>query len=174
MYYVALLFLILLGGTALVIVAQNFTTFLTSEHLILITVSLPGVPILLICLCWAFLGGLLLYVFAAFAARRDTREIKTLRARIQELEKAQAQATSGPLSASIPPPAAPVPGFSSAGPQRQMPTNPPNFSSTGPLQQGQAAKGSAPSSSQITMPLSSRQSPPLPPQGGMLPPFQRQ
>lgn len=165
MYYVALLFLILLGGTALVIVAQNFTTFLTSEHLMLITMSFPGIPILLLCLCWAFLGGLLLYVFAAFAARRDTREIKTLRAHIQELEKAQTQVTSGPLSASNPPPAAPVPGFSSAGPQRQrqMSANPPNFSSTGPLQQGQVANGSSPSSSQITMPPSSRQ-----------PPFQRQ
>ncbi len=181
MYYVALLFLILLGGTALIVVVQNVTTLLTSEHLMLITLSLPGTPILLICACWTFLGALLLYVFSAYAARRDTREIKTLHARIKELEKTQEKAqtntTSGPLAASIPPPTVPVPNFPSTGPLRQWqaPTHPlPNFAPTSPLQQGQASNpnNSSSPSAQIPMPMPLRPLPPSAQQGGVPPPFQ--
>ena len=177
MFYIALLFLILLGGTALIIVAQNFTTLLSSEHLMLLTVSLPATPILLLCLFWAFLGGLLLYVFSAFAARRDTRELKTLHARIKELEKAQTKSTSGALATNVAPPAVPAPGFSSTGPLRpwQQPTNPPpNFPPSGPLQQGQPPNNLSPALSQLNMPVPTRPLPPLPQQGVPPPPFQRQ
>lgn len=176
MFYIALLFLILLGGTALVIIFQNFFPLLSSEHLLFLTWRLPGIPILLLCLLGAFLGGLLLYVFSAFAARRDAREIKNLRARVAELEKAQVKSPSGSLVMNVVPPVVPIPGFSTTGPLQywQPPTNSrPNGSTTGSLRQGVPPSNSSPTGSSFSyVPPSVR---PLPPQQGELrSPFQRQ
>lgn len=170
MFYIALLFLILLVAVALIMLVQNFTILLSSVHLTFFSWHLPGIPVFLLFLLGAFLGGLLLYVFSTRSARSDAREIKKLRARvkdlraqIEELEKSQTKSPSGALSANFAPPAVPLPGFSPAGPpgssgllgQRQPPTNlPPNL---------------PPSSSGLSnMPLPPRS---LPQNGAPRPPF---
>ncbi|MEO7022396.1 MAG: hypothetical protein ABI234_19765 [Ktedonobacteraceae bacterium] len=168
MFYIALLLLILVGGTALVITVQNFPTLMVSEHLMFLIWRVPGIPVLLLYLFGAFLGGLLLYVWAAYAARRDAREMKSLRARIIELEKAQIKAPSGALGMNFAPPVVPMPGFSTTGPlpYRQPPSNPlPNFSPTGPLQQGSLLPN---------LPQPARQFPPQPQSDGLRSPFQQQ
>lgn len=173
MFYIALLVFILLGGTALVIIYQNFSTLLSGEHLVFLTWRLPGVPILLLCLLGALLGGLLLYVFSAFAARRDAREIKNLRTRIAELEKAQAKSPSGALMTSIVPPVVPIPGISTTGPLSswQFPPNSrPTISPTGPLSQKQLSStlpNVLPASSFPPTSLLAKQPPSLPQQGDL-------
>lgn len=129
MFYIALLFFILLGGTALVIIFQNFSVLLSGEHLVFLTWRLPSVPILLLCLLGTLLGGLLLYVCSAFAARRDAQEIKSLRVRITELEKAQMKPQNGALMTSIVPPVVPIPGISTTGPLSSW-QSPPNLRPT--------------------------------------------
>jgi uncharacterized integral membrane protein len=175
-FYIALLFLILLGGTALVITVQNFPTLMTNEHLLLFTWRLPGIPVLLFYLLGAFLGGLLLYVFSAFAARRDAREIKGLRARIIELEQVRVKAPSGALMTNFVSPVVPIPGFSTTGPLQHWPSptpTRPNFSTTGPLQQGPPPNNAYPPLSPSSASPLARPLPPLPQQGGSRSPFQR-
>lgn len=174
MFYLALLLLILLGLVTLVGVIFNFGTLLGGIHLNLFFWH-PNVPVLLLCLLGAFLGGLLLYVVSTFSARRDAREIRSLRAQIEELELAQTRSPSGPLAPNFPAPVVPMPGFSAPGPAAQRQGPPGLLSSrppTGSLQ------NLPPSSSGIAqMPL--RQGPPGPPpqapQGGPpRPPFYQQ
>ncbi|HEY3991469.1 MAG TPA: hypothetical protein VGM01_01195 [Ktedonobacteraceae bacterium] len=126
MFYIMLLFLILLGILALIIAVQNYGILLsTNIHLIFVRWSLPGIPVLLLCVLGIFLGALALYVIAARAARRDEREIKVLRARIEELEALPEKSPSGGLSASFAPSVVPLPGFSAgaslnpSGPPKQ-------------------------------------------------------
>lgn len=180
MFYVALLLLILLGGATVVIIYQNFATLLSGEHLLFLMWHLPGIPVLLLCLLGAFLGGLLLYVFSAFSARRDAQEIKRLRVRIEELEKAQVKSPSGALLSNVvPPPVVPIPGFSMAGPFQtwQAPPNQrPPFTTTGPLQPGprNTLSGLSPSSSALpNIPPFAQQLPPLQQQSDQRGPFQR-
>ena len=178
MFYIALLFLILLIGVALVMVVQNQAALLSSIHLTFFSWHLPGIPVFLLCLLGAFLGGLLLYVVSSFSARRDAQEIKKLRARVEELEKAQKRSPSSSLSANFAPPVVPIPGFSPSGPLRPSGSlGSSSFSgSSGPLGQGQSLPNSlrnlSPSASGSNLSLPSRQFPPLPQTGdGGRPPF---
>lgn len=170
MFYIALLFLILLVAAALIVLVQNFTLLLYSVHLTFFSWHLPGIPVFLLFLLGAFVGGLLLYVFSTRSAHRDAREIKRLnarvkelRAQIEELEKAQMRVPSGALAGNFPPPGVPLPGFSPAGPtgpsgllgQRQPPTSPP-----------QNLPPSSSGLSSLPRPL-----PPLPQNGTQRPPF---
>ena len=126
MFYIALLFLIFLAILAVIIAVQNYGLLLsTNLHLTFLLWSLPGIPVLLLCVLGVFLGGLVLYVIAARAARRDEREIKTLRARIEELENLPAKTPSGGLSSNFAPSVVPLPGFSSGVPQSPV-GGPPN------------------------------------------------
>ena len=84
MFYIALLFLILLAVAALIMLVQNFTILLSSIHLTFLSWHLPGIPVFLLFLLGAFVGGLLLYVFSTRSARQDAREIKKLNARVNE------------------------------------------------------------------------------------------
>src|SRR5260370_19330400 len=172
-FYIALLFLILLGGVTLIMVIQNFSTLMTSEHLMFLTLHLPGVPVLLLYLFGAFLGGLLLYAASSSAARRDAQELKDLRARIEDLEKAQTKSPSGSLAANFaPPPVVPMPGFASTGPlpYRQPFSGPLPISSTSrPLQQNQTRTNPLPN-----LPQPPRQLPSLSQQSAQQPPFLRQ
>lgn len=122
MFYIALLFLILLVAAALVILIQNFAILLSSVHLTFFSWHLPGIPVFLLFLFGAFLGGLLLYIFSTRSVRHDAREIKRLnarvkelRAQIEELEKLQMRSPSGALPTNFAPPAVPVPVFSPSG-----------------------------------------------------------
>lgn len=116
MFYIALLFLLLLAIFTAIVVVQNFgDLFSTSIQLTFLSWHLPGIPVLLLCLLGVFLGGLLLYVFAAYAARRDILEMKALRERIEDLEALPARSPSGGLSANFAPSVVPMPGFPPAG-----------------------------------------------------------
>jgi uncharacterized integral membrane protein len=189
-FYIALLFLILLGLIALVAVALNVGVLLTGVQLNLL-IWHPHIPVLLLCVAGVFLGGLLLYVVSTFSARRDAREIKELRARtkelrerIEELEQAQVKTTSsGPLAGNFVKPAVPIPGFASSAPPAQglfPPGSLPQRPLTGSLPQkppSGALSNLSPGSSAIgNTPLSSRQGPPppMPQTGGSRPPFFQQ
>lgn len=186
MFYIALLFLILLGVVAVAIVFQNFMALLSANvHLTVYTWHTPGIPVLMLFLLGACVGGLLLYVGSTFAAHRDTRRIKKLRARVEKLEqeKAQMRSPSGALAANFAPPAMPMPGFAPSGPAQRRPTNPlPNPAPSGPLPPGQPPASAlppqpnlSPSSSALSkLSLPGRQLPPLPQQGAPRPPFPRQ
>lgn len=129
MFFIALLFLILLVIVVGTIVVLNGGTLLsTSVHLTLLSWHLPGIPVLLLFVLGIFLGGLLLYVIAAHSARRDKLEMKILRMRIDDLEKASAKSPSGGLSTSFAPPVVPMPGLASGGPVG--PSGPANLSSS--------------------------------------------
>jgi len=133
MFFIALLFLIVLGLCTLVVVGLNFGTLLSTKvYLHVFSLSLPGMPVLFLCLVGAFLGALVLYVFAARGARRDVLELKVLRAQVEDLEKMPAKAPGGGLSlspgaglpvpqgsgppSSFAPPVVPMPGFAPGGP----------------------------------------------------------
>lgn len=141
MFIIALLFLVLLGILAVAVVFQNWgTLFSTNVHLTVLLWHLPGIPVLLLCVLGILLGGLILYVSAAHAARRDMLEMKVLRARIEDLEKAPAKAPSGGLSASFAPSVVPIPGFAPGGSMGLSgPTNPPGPAAPGPF--GPAGSG---------------------------------
>ena len=116
MFYIALFLLVLLGLISRAVVAQN-SGVLLSDVSLNVFVGHLSIPVFLLCLLGACLGGLLLYVVSVFSARRDVKEIKSLRARIEELEEAQAKASSsGSPPASFAPPVVPVPGFPQTGP----------------------------------------------------------
>lgn len=189
MFYLALLLLILLGAVALIIVVQNFETLFAAVHLAFLSWSLPGIPVLLLCLIGAFLGGLVLYVFASHSARRDAKEFKLLRARIEDLEQEQKKAPSGSLAANFAPPVVPLPGFApggssgSAGPAAPAgPSGPPGFSgpagspgSSGLLGKRQQPPSSlqniSPSASGSNLSLPPRAFPAPPQTGAPRPPF---
>ena len=115
MLYIALVLLILLVAVALVMVVQNIAILFSSVHLTLFSWHMPGIPILVLCLLGAFLGGLVLYVVSSISARRDARDLKELRARVEELreevQKAQTRTPSGALPPPFPPNAVPIPGI---------------------------------------------------------------
>jgi uncharacterized integral membrane protein len=113
--YIALILLILLVAVALVMIVQNIAVLFSSVHLTLFSWHMPGIPVLVLCLLGAFLGGLILYVVSSISARRDARELKRLRARVEdlqeELQKAQMRVPSGVLPPTFPPNAVPIPGI---------------------------------------------------------------
>lgn len=131
MLYIALILLILLVAVALVMIVQNIAILFSSVHLTLFSWHMPGIPVLVLCLLGAFLGGLVLYVVSSISARRDARELKRLRARVEELQeevqKAQMRSPSGALPPGFPPNAVPIPGIPGgptagpAGPGNQRP-----------------------------------------------------
>jgi uncharacterized integral membrane protein len=164
-FYLVLSLLILLCLVAIAIVYQNFAVLSSDIHLTFAIWHLPGIPVLLLCLFFAFIGGLLLYVIASFGARRDAQEMEKLRARIEELTRPSAKSPNGGL-ANFASPVVPMPGFSPAGSlsQRQQPSPPQAPTPSGPL---------APSGPLINPPQPGRPGfPPQPPQtGAQRPPF---
>ena len=171
MFYIALLLLILLGLIALAVVGLNIGALLNGVSLNLL-VWHPSIPVLLLCLFGACLGGLLLYVVSIYTARRDAQELKRLRTYIEELGEVKAPSSGSPPSNFVPP-AVPMPGLPSTGPL------PPGQPQSGPLPPKEPpASGSLsnlpPSSSGISsLSLPARQaSPPqAPPSSGLRPPF---
>lgn len=115
MLYIALVLLILLVAVALVIAVQNILVLFSSVHLTVFSWHTPGIPILVLCLLGAFLGGVILYIVSSLSAHRDAREIKKLRARVEDLQeevqKAQTRSSSGALPPAFAPSAVPMPGI---------------------------------------------------------------
>lgn len=178
MFFLALFLLIVLAAAAGVIIVQNFPVFFEGVHLTIFSRQIPGVPVLVLFLLGACIGGLLLYVVSSLSARRDLREIKKLRAkvsdlrtRVEELEEEKAQAAKPSNGAPLfPAPSIPFPGFAPSG----------SANSTGSLGQRQppnSLQNLPPSASgnNLSMP---RQFPPLPQTGQagapQPPPFPRQ
>lgn len=200
MFFIILALLILLVLLAAIIVAQNYGILLsTNIHLIFISWSLPGIPVILLCIACVFLGGLVLYAIATRSAHRDVQEIKTLKARIEELESLQTKSTSGGSSSNFSggsssnfaPPVVPLPGFASGGPLGSsgsanqpgpaLGASGPGPGPAGPMGQRQPPpnqpQNMSPSASSNTLPLPPRLFPPQAPQqpqqpmGGPRPPF---
>ncbi|HEY1351140.1 MAG TPA: LapA family protein [Ktedonobacteraceae bacterium] len=130
MLYIALVLLILLVAIAVVIAVQNILVLFSSVHLTLFSWHTPGIPILVLCLLGAFLGGVVLYIVSSISAHRDARELKKLRVRVEELreelQKAQSRSPSGALPPAFAPSAVPMPGIpggpgGAAGPGSQRP-----------------------------------------------------
>lgn len=115
MLYIALVLLILLVAVALVLAVQNIAVLFSSVHLTVFSWHTPGIPVLVLCLLGVFLGGLVLYIVSSISAHRDARELKRLRARVEELQeevqKAQMRVPSGALPSTFPPNAVPIPGI---------------------------------------------------------------
>lgn len=157
MIIVALLLLLILVAVAVVLAVQNFALLLTSVHLTFLSVHLPGIPWGLLVLFGVCLGGLLLYVVSTFSARHDAKEIKALQKTIDELQRAQEKAPSGPLTGGSGQGAGnfgqPASAFGSQGPQgsQGVPNSPNAGGNFGPPPASSAAPGSA-NFGQVPMP----------------------
>jgi uncharacterized integral membrane protein len=127
--YIALVLFVVLVAVALVIAVQNVLV-----HLTIFSWHTPGIPILVLCLLGAFLGGVVLYIVASISAYRERRELKRLREQVEklqeEVQKAQTKTPSGALPPTFAPGVVPMPGIAggpagSSGPAGQRPpTNP--------------------------------------------------
>lgn len=184
MFYAVLVFLLILGIFTGVVVVQNIhTLFSTNIYLNVLVWAMPGIPVWLLCLVGALVGALILYEVALYSARRDRQEIKTLRARIEDLEKASAKSSSGGSAANFAPSVVPIPGFTSNSSQGPSgPANPPG--QPGPLAPGSSGslgqRQPPPNSLQSMSPSASGNNLSLPPRlfpqqqqqmGGPRPPF---
>lgn len=135
MLYIALVLLVVLVAVALVIAVQNVLVLLSSVHLTIFSWHTPGIPILLLCLLGALLGGIVLYIVSSISALRERRELKRLQAEVErlqqeEVQRAQAKTPSGALPPPFVPGVVPMPGIA-AGPAgsggsagQRPPTNP--------------------------------------------------
>ena len=111
MMNIVLLMLVLVGGTLAVLVVENFSTFATVAQLSFFIWQTPPLPLGLWLLISCLLGALIMYLIAATTALRERRELRELRKRLAELERAQLMVSSGPLQA-FSPPIVPMPGLS--------------------------------------------------------------
>ena len=115
MVYIILLIFVLVGGSLTLLMLLNTTP----AHFSLFGWQLPELPLGVLLLAAFLLGALLLYVVAIASAWQDRREVKQLRARIAELEQAQARRPSGPMQPV--PPTAPLPMPGMSGPLQSAP-----------------------------------------------------
>ncbi len=115
MFYIMLLVIVLLGGTLIVLVIENISSFVTVAQLSFFVWQTPPLPIGLWLLISCLFGALLLYVVSVKVALQERRELRMLRQRVAELERSQAQGQArgprGPMQA-FPPPTVPMPGVS--------------------------------------------------------------
>jgi len=114
-FYIMLLVIVLLGGTLIVLVIENISSFVTVAQLSFFVWQTPPLPIGLWLLISCLFGALLLYVVSVKVALQERRELRMLRQRVAELERSQAQVQArgprGPMQA-FPPPTVPMPGVS--------------------------------------------------------------
>jgi uncharacterized integral membrane protein len=111
MLYVAIV-LFALVTTGLAVLA--FANFLNDVSLSLVIWHMPSLPIGWLLLLSYLLGAVMLFLIAAAAASRDTRELKRLRAKVEEMGRAV------PVSAAAPPgvsAAVPIPGMQGSRPK---------------------------------------------------------
>ena len=126
MIYLVLLICLLVGSTLTIVALQNMST---EEQFMLFTWSTPRIPLGILVLVAFLLGALVLYIISLLSAVQDRREVRRLRRRVAELERAAARAPSGPLAKAPSGPlrvtgsstTEPLPGVSSP-PQTESPT----------------------------------------------------
>jgi len=94
MIYLILLVFVLVGGTLTVLALENFPT---EVQIILFSWQTPHFPLGLLLVAVFLLGALFLYIVSALSALQDRRELKRLRKRVTELERASVKPPSGPL-----------------------------------------------------------------------------
>ena len=95
MIYLVLLICLLVGSTLTIVALQNMST---EEQFMLFTWSTPRIPLGILVLVAFLLGALVLYIISLLSAVQDRREVRRLRRRVAELERAAARAPSGPLA----------------------------------------------------------------------------
>jgi len=96
MFYLVLLVLVLLGGSLAVLVIENVPAFATAAQLSFFVWQTPPLPMGSWLLIACVLGALVLYVVSVHAALQERRELRRLRQRVAELERAPVQ-VRGPL-----------------------------------------------------------------------------
>lgn len=111
MLYVAIV-LFALVTTGLAVLA--FGNFLTDVSLSLVIWHTPPLPIGWLLLLSYLLGAVMLFLIAAATAWRDTRELKRLRAKVEEMERAMPVSTAVPPGVST---AVPMPGMQGSKPK---------------------------------------------------------
>jgi uncharacterized integral membrane protein len=101
MFYLVLLVLVLLGGGLTVLVIENVPTFVTAAQLSFFVWKTPPIPMGTWLLISCLFGAVVLYVVSIYAAFQERRELRRLRQRVAELERARVQVRgpSGPLQA---------------------------------------------------------------------------
>src|SRR5260221_3734978 len=85
-----LLVIVLLGGTLIVLVIENISSFVTVAQLSFFGWQTPPLPIGLWLLISCLFGALLLYVVSVKVALQERRELRMLRQRVAELERSRA------------------------------------------------------------------------------------
>jgi uncharacterized integral membrane protein len=103
MIYLILLVFVLVGGALAVLALDNFPT---EVQITLFTWRIPHFSLGLMLVVAFLLGALFLYIVSALSALQDHRELKRLRKRVTELERAS----------SAKPPGAPLPGTPTQSP----------------------------------------------------------
>ncbi len=94
MVYLVLIICLLVGSALTLVALQNMST---EEQFILFTWSTPRVPLGILVLVAFLLGALVLYIVSLLSAVQDRREVRRLRRRVTELERAAVRASGGPL-----------------------------------------------------------------------------
>ncbi len=94
MIYLILLVFVLVGGALAVLALENFPT---ETQITLFIWRIPHFPLGLMLVVAFLLGALFLYIVSALSALQDRRELKRLRKRVTELERAPVKPPSGPL-----------------------------------------------------------------------------
>jgi uncharacterized integral membrane protein len=115
MFYIVLLVMVLLGMALAVLVIENFSFFATVAPLLFFVWQTPPLAMGLWLLISCLLGALVLYLVSLKVALQERRELRRLRQRIAELERAQAPVqVRGPSGSrqTFPPLIVPMPGIS--------------------------------------------------------------
>ncbi len=94
MIYLVLLICLLVGSALTIVALQNMST---EVQFMLFTWSTPRIPLGILVLVAFLLGALVLYIVSLLSAVQDRREVRRLRRRVTELERAAVRAPSGPL-----------------------------------------------------------------------------
>jgi len=106
MIYLILLVFVLVGSALTVLALENFPT---EVQIILFTRQIPHFSLGLMLVVAFLLGAFFLYIVSALSALQDRRELKRLRKRVTELERASVKPPSGSLQGASTQPAPMVP-----------------------------------------------------------------
>ncbi len=105
MYLVIILFLLITAGLTVVAI-ENFSNGVSFS---LFAWHTPALPVGLMVLLAFFLGALLLYLISVISAWQDSRELKRLQRRVEELQGMIASATASQAPGATVP--VPMPGM---------------------------------------------------------------
>lgn len=116
MIYLILLVFVLVSGALALLALENF---LTEVPITLFSWRIPHFSLGLMLVAAFLLGAIFLYIVSALSALQDRRELKKLRKRVTELERASAKPPGAPLQGT-PPQSAPVVPIPRVPPSRQQ------------------------------------------------------